>query len=139
MKADVADLPARLAGRVTITSAGCWEWNGRRTAKGYGHVYYQGTTLRVHRLTYEMLVGRIPEGMEIHHVCENEPCCNPAHLVVCTSLFNTNQKPDVNKARCIHGHEMTEDNTRVQVDRRGHVHRSCRACARARKALARAS
>ena len=133
---NITDLPTKLSARITPVTNGewdCWEWTGARTKKNYGQVYFDGTTQRVHRLTYRLLVGPIPQGMELHHGCENEPCCNPAHLVVCTSLFNTNQKPDVNKSHCVRGHELTADNTRMQVDDLGHIHRSCKECNRQRK------
>lgn len=137
-----ADLPAKLSARITCVTRDewdCWEWTGARTKKNYGQVYYGGTTVRVHRLVHELLVGPIPQGMELHHRCENESCCNPRHLVVCTSLYNVNQKSDVNKDECVRGHELTVENTRVQVDRFGHIHRSCRECSRERKRAAAAS
>ena len=136
---NVTDLPPRIHHRIRISESGCWEWTGRLTEKGYGHVYFQGTTQRVHRLTYQLLVGPIPAPLELHHRCENEPCCNPAHLELCTTLYNVNQKAGVNKSRCSRGHELTDENTRVQTDRRGHIHRSCKTCARELKRLARAS
>jgi hypothetical protein len=131
---NVSDLPGPLFARITAGPNGCWDWTGRLTDKGYGHVYYQSSTQRAHRVTYELLVGQIPTGMELHHRCERESCVNPAHLEVCTTLYNVNQKADVNKGRCIRDHELTPENTRVQIDRRGHVHRSCKTCTRLRRA-----
>lgn len=129
-------LPRTIARRVTVQPDGCWTWNGHLTEKGYGQVWWHGRTRRVHRLTYELLVGAIPAGLELHHRCEVESCCNPAHLEPCTSLYNTNQKADVNKTHCLRGHALTPENTRVQ-ERGGHIHRACKTCARERKAAAR--
>lgn len=130
---NVFDLPAALATRISVTRSGCWDWTGHLNHKGYGHVYFQGSTQRTHRVTYELLVAPIPAGLELHHTCERECCVNPAHLEVCTTLYNVNQKANVNKTHCAHGHELTEENTRVQVDKLGHIHRSCRECNRIRK------
>lgn len=132
------NLPATIASRIRVTTAGCWEWTGPLTEKGYGKVYWGGTTRRVHRVVWELLVGEIPEGLELHHKCEFEACCNPLCLEVCTTLYNVNQKPGVNKSHCLRGHELTPETTRVQ-ERNGHIHRACKTCARERKALARAS
>ena len=133
---NLTQLPTKLSARITCVTNGewdCWEWTGARTKKNYGQVYFDGTTQRVHRLTYRLLVGPIPQGMELHHGCENEPCCNPAHLEPCTTLYNTNQKAGVNKSHCLRGHELTSENTRVQTDGRGHIRRSCKTCTRDRR------
>lgn len=135
---NISDLPNVLRTRIRTTDAGCWEWTGRLTEKGYGHVYWEGCTRRVHRVVWELLVGPITPGLELHHRCENESCCNPACLEECTSLYNTNQKPGVNKSHCLRGHELTPENTRVQ-ERDGHIHRACKTCATERKRLKRAA
>lgn len=131
------DLPTKIRLRITPGPNGCWDWTGHLNHKGYGHIYFEGSTQRAHRVTYTLLIGPIPDGMELHHRCEREQCVNPAHLVVCTTLYNVNQKADVNKSHCVHGHELTVENTRVQIDKHGHVHRSCRECNRIRKAARR--
>lgn len=131
-----ADLPPGIRERIVVTESGCWEWTGHRTEKGYGQVYFGGTTRRVHRVVWELLVAPLTPGLELHHRCENESCCNPADLEECTTLYNVNQKPGVNKSHCVHGHALTEANTRVQV-RNGHISRGCKTCAREQKAARR--
>jgi len=67
---------------------GCWIWTGPTDEAGYGHtgVYLPGQfTDLVHRVTYQMLVGPIPEDHVIHHECEVKACCNPAHLTPMTN------------------------------------------------------
>lgn len=64
---------------------GCWNWQGPVNPKtGYG--YYNNK--RAHRLAYEWLVGPIPKGLHIDHVCFNRICVNPEHLRAITQKQN---------------------------------------------------
>lgn len=71
---------------------GCWLWMGGRTPLGYGHVSVETPegwrTRRVHRVTYELLVGPIPEGLTLDHLCRTPACCNPDHLEPVTVAEN---------------------------------------------------
>jgi hypothetical protein len=62
--------------KVGITP-GCWEWLGYKEPQGYGRV---GRNKAAHRVVYELLVGPIPEGLTLDHLCRNRGCVNPAHL-----------------------------------------------------------
>lgn len=81
----------RLWQRVRKTE-GCWEWEGSTTKAGYGQIFNgspgQNSMTYTHRLAYELLVGPIPDGLEIDHLCRNKVCCNPAHLEPVTPAEN---------------------------------------------------
>lgn len=105
-------------------SGDCWLWMGTRGPSGYG--YYSGR--RAHRLSYEDMVGPIPDGLVMDHLCRNPPCVNPAHLEPVTTLENTRRGIWHTKTHCVRGHEFTPENTRLDNG----VHRVCRACDRIR-------
>ena len=41
-----------------------------------------------HRFAYELLVGPIPAGLVLDHLCRVRNCCNPAHLLTGTHSDN---------------------------------------------------
>ncbi|MDP2917085.1 MAG: HNH endonuclease signature motif containing protein [Dehalococcoidia bacterium] len=46
------------------------------------------TFVSAHKFAYETLVGPVPEGKELDHLCRNPPCVNPAHLEPVTHQEN---------------------------------------------------
>ena len=102
----------------------CWMWTGRLNEKGYGLVSIKGKECKVHRFMYLCLVGPIPDGLELDHVCRNRACINPAHMEPVTHRVNMRRSGDV-KTHCLRGHEYTDDNTYYC---RGSS-RMCRTCA----------
>lgn len=115
--------------RVTVTDAGCWEWNLRLFPSGYGGCVPRLGGGYAHRASYEAFVGPIPDGLQIDHLCRNRGCVNPAHLEPVTIQENLRRRDAANRrATCVNGHEWTPANTHVRV--RGS--RECRLCMRDR-------
>lgn len=72
-----------------IQKGDCWEWTGALfQGTGYGQVWADGTTRLAHRVVYELLVGPIPVGLDLDHLCRNRSCVNPAHLEPVTRRVN---------------------------------------------------
>jgi hypothetical protein len=55
----------------------------------YGRLYHGGKYVGAHRVVYEVRVGPIPEGKELHHLCEVTQCVNEAHLIPVTPTEHT--------------------------------------------------
>jgi len=67
--------------------------------------------LRASRVAYYLSTGIDPTGDSVvRHLCDNPPCCNPAHLQVGTTKDNNNDKSSRGRGR--RGHKITEDQVR---------------------------
>lgn len=90
----------RLWGRVVKTDT-CWLWTGGATTKGYGTIVVEGRKHYVHRFVYELMVGPIPDGLHIDHLCRVRNCVNPSHLEPVTNFENHRRTRQV---LCRRGH-----------------------------------
>lgn len=116
----------------------CWIWMGyiyRRS--GYGYWLVGKRRIMVHRVAYQLAKGPIPDGLTIDHLCRNRACVNPDHLEPVTDVVNVMRGfgPPANNARkthCINGHEYTQENTRLWMQKNNRTRRSCRECSKER-------
>jgi hypothetical protein len=115
---------------------GCWQWLGCLKNGGYGAFSLHYKTYGAHRFVYEFLVGPIPDGLQLDHLCRNRGCVNPAHLEPVTQQDNMlrGAAPAAQLAKqthCKRGHPWTEENTQLYTSpKRNLPYRRCRICRR---------
>lgn len=68
-------------------SEGCWNWTGSLSG-GYGAIWDGKRSHPAHRISWELVNGPIPEGIEVDHQCHNKACVRPSHLRPATSKQN---------------------------------------------------
>ena len=109
---------------------GCWLWEGYTNSKGYGvftaspntrkhvgkRIGRKGKHILVHRYMYELMIGPIPKGLQIDHLCRVPLCVRPSHLEAVTqreNLMRGNGFAAHNslKTHCPKAHEYTPENT----------------------------
>lgn len=119
-------------------SGDCWEWT-RAKNHGYGVIGRgrRGTgTIEVHRAVWLLLVGPVPAGLTLDHLCRNRACCNPDHLQPVTAAVNKSRGFGMavlhaQRGTCRLGHPK---DGRYGARGGNHAHRYCKTCARARSA-----
>ncbi len=122
-----------LKNSVPEPNTGCWLWLGDSVKGGYGRSAVKGRKWLVHRLSYRVFIGEIPDGLTIDHKCKMTCCCNPQHLEAVTMRENVMRGTSISKINaektfCSRGHEYTEENTYYYKDGR----RECCICMDAR-------
>lgn len=111
----------------------CWLYARVVDKRGYGTISVwlkdekRMTTCCAHRVMYENMVGAIPEGLELNHLCEVKTCINPDHLEAITHKQNMWYSQPFGDNRCKRGHELTEDNVYTWYKNTS-LHRQCRKC-----------
>lgn len=109
----------------------CWLWTATVNANGYGQAWFESRLQLAHRVAYQLVVGPIPDGLSLDHLCRTPGCVNPAHLEPVTHRENCLRgvSPAARQAQqthCKRGHEFDDENT--YVDPSGG--RRCRQCRR---------
>ncbi|SRR6266404_1011855 len=76
---------------------GCWIWTAGKNNDGYGLIWRDDKIVRANRVSYELYVGPIPDGLIIRHKCDNRSCVNPSHLL--TGAHADNMRDAVDRRR----------------------------------------
>jgi hypothetical protein len=130
-------LLARILSRTVRNEMGCLIWQGqkirsRNSRTWYGQYNFRDRTITVHRIVISLTQREAGFREVVMHTCDNGLCCNPAHLKFGTTQENLKdaaakgsyQYHKSHYHRCKHGHEFSEENTRIC--KRGFRH--CKQC-----------
>lgn len=83
----------------------CWNWTASCNSEGYGNMWIDGKNVGMHRYSYKLANGPIPDGLWVLHRCDNRLCCNPAHLFLGTSQDNVDDMCAKGRDRQLHGEQ----------------------------------
>jgi hypothetical protein len=132
----------RFMAKVTVLPNGCWVFSGKKGDGGYTYFWFEGKSRLAHRFIYEQMVGPIPDGYQVDHLCHardsscpanrdcpHRACVNPAHLEPVPPVVNVLRSTGLAaknavKTVCANGHSLTKGNTYVYPS----GERGCRAC-----------
>lgn len=73
------EMPSRFRDNIDASEE-CWLWTGPLNDAGYGRVYFNKRQTRAHIMAYTLLIGPVPDGLELDHLCRVRRCANPEHL-----------------------------------------------------------
>lgn len=81
-------LPPKMQGKIEVSDSGCWLWRMSMMSNGYGNAWDGKRVRTAHRYAYEFMVGPIPSGLVIDHLCRVRSCVNPGHMQPVTQREN---------------------------------------------------
>ncbi len=121
-------IPSKIVPMVFYNGTPCIPWAGYITTRGYGGLTINGKTTLAHRAVYENVIGPIPPGLVIDHLCRNRSCVNPEHMEPATNKENVLRGAGITadnarKVACVRDHKYTDGSYRMY--RGGRI---CRAC-----------
>lgn len=106
-------------------TSGCWLWTGSMASGGYARFSgdvpgRKGRQHGCHRVSYELFVGKIPEGKMVLHRCDVRLCVNPGHLYVGDAKDNSADMHERGRAVARRGNEgVGERELRELIKRAG--------------------
>lgn len=77
----------RFWSKVTVVddATSCWLWQAYISTNGYGEFRreFDGERyplVKAHRWAYEYVIGPVPDGLDLDHLCRTRACVRPDHL-----------------------------------------------------------
>jgi hypothetical protein len=133
----------------TTDPGGCWLWAGSIRRNGYGRfAAAHGHVVLAHRWAYEHVIGPIPAGLGLDHLCHNADrscaggpgcrhrrCVRPDHLEPVATVVNLRRgrlTGAPRQAYCARGHKRSSANVISS-------NRACRTCVNLRRRQLRAA
>jgi len=92
---------------IKINENGCWVWQGYKKNSGHGNMTFKNKRYNAHRFSYIVFKGKIENGKQVNHKCNNSSCVNPEHLYLGTQLDNI--KDAVNAGNMHYNRVINED------------------------------
>lgn len=126
-------LPGRFWSKVKpCPMSGCWLWTASTGRCGYGSFRLDKKNRKAHRVSYQFLVGEVPSGLQLDHLCRTRCCVNPEHLEAVTARVNVlrgegQAGKSARATACRNGHEYVAGSYRTNARQQ----RICLACDRA--------
>ena len=115
-----------------------WLWTGKPNDDGYGQLTFQGHHWAVHRFIWATIVGPIPKGLVLDHLCRVRLCCRVEHLELVTQKENVARsqpyrpKKYAKRDACRQGHLKAEHQAPANKSYDAYC-RVCRALSEARR------
>lgn len=125
---------------IPVSESGCWIWEKGCNSQGYGALYVNKKMNLAHRISYEIFIGLIPDGLLVCHKCDIKVCVNPNHLFIGTQKDNMQDHVKKGKhisgmalkTHCKLGHELFGNNLHFNKNDK-HPQRYCRKCLQIRE------